>query len=216
MKKKASYYMKKFVIEFVDPITECVSNEFVIETSNVVDLSEIVISGGGDLRPSGVYDLNPENLDQIEALLGIQIERSFGAIQLRSWGFNDDLPYVVHGDKELALMLKGEKPLAVFFERHPSDPGDSFIPEHLFAPYVEAGLFFASEFIIADVRGGENRFVLYAAKGEEWRIPAYILLQKTVIFSGWNAGFTRMEGSLLGYEDWQNDIFIERCFKSVR
>jgi hypothetical protein len=40
-----------------------------------------------------------------------------------------------------------------------------------------------------------------------------ILLLDTAAQTGWNEGFTRMEGSLLGYEAWQNDIFIERIYK---
>jgi hypothetical protein len=40
-------------------------------------------------------------------------------------------------------------------------------------------------------------------------MDAYLLLWKTAEKSGWNAGFERMEGSLLGYEDWQNDAHME-------
>lgn len=110
-------------------------------------------------------------------------------------------------------MLKGEKPFSVFHESLSSNSKFDVIPERFFAPYVEAGLFMTTEFIISNAQGGEMRFVLYAAKGEEWRIQAYVLLRRTVILAGWNAGFTRMEGSLLGYTDWQNDIYIERAYK---
>ena len=54
------------------------------------------------------------------------------------------------------------------------------------------------------------RRVLYALSHEAWRIEAYLLLWATAEKSGWNAGFERMEGSLLGYEDWQDDIHIAR------
>jgi hypothetical protein len=54
------------------------------------------------------------------------------------------------------------------------------------------------------------RRVLYALRGEEWRIDAYILMRKTADKSGWNEGFERLEGSLLGYLDWQNDFHIEQ------
>jgi hypothetical protein len=56
--------------------------------------------------------------------------------------------------------------------------------------------------------------VLYALPREAWRIEAYLLLWKTAEKSGWNAGFERMEGSLLGYEDWQNDYHMERRFRA--
>ncbi|MCC6778157.1 MAG: hypothetical protein IT537_16220 [Hyphomicrobiales bacterium] len=54
-----------------------------------------------------------------------------------------------------------------------------------------------------------TRFVLYALKHEEWRIDAFILLQETAARVGWSEGFERMLGSLLGYEEWQNEAFIE-------
>lgn len=205
--------MKKFVIEFVDPNTRCVFDELIIETSKVEELREIVDPGGQDLRLSAIYYLNKQELDQIEVLLGVRIDRVPGEPQLRPWVFVDELPYKVHTNRELALMLKGEKPLAVFHEMLPSNPDYELIPERFFAPYVADGFFSTSEFISLHPSGGEMRFVLYAAKGEEWRIHAYILLDRTVRLAGWNAGFTRMEGSLLGYEDWQNDIYISRTYK---
>jgi hypothetical protein len=57
------------------------------------------------------------------------------------------------------------------------------------------------------------RRVLYALPGEEWRIDAYLLLWKTAEKSGWNERFARLEGTLLGYEDWQNDYHIEHFFR---
>lgn len=203
----------KFVIEFEDPVTECVSSEFAFETTNVEGLSDIVNPGAGGFRPSRIYGLTESHLDRIEGLLGINIERASGIPALRFWGKIDDLPYKVHTNRELALMLKGQKPLSVFVGSHPPDPQYDCIPEHLFAPYVEAGLFSASEHIVAHPHRGKMRFVMYAAKNEEWRIQAFVLLQKTIAHSGWSKGFTRLEGSLLGYEDWENDIFIETFFK---
>jgi hypothetical protein len=203
---------KRFVIEFVDSGTGCICDEINIETSDVGGLSEIANPGGGGIRPSGVYDLNRSNLNQIEKLLGLSIAGVAEEARLRSWRLTDDLPYKVHTNRELALMLKREKPLSVFSERLPSNPEFELIPERFFAPYVEAGLFHNAECVILDARGSENRFVFYAARGEEWRINAYILLKKTAILSGWSEGFERMEGSLLGYEDWQNDVYIKQVF----
>jgi hypothetical protein len=34
--------------------------------------------------------------------------------------------------------------------------------------------------------------------------------------SGWNEGFERLEGNLLGYEDWQNDYHIEHFFRKSK
>jgi hypothetical protein len=60
------------------------------------------------------------------------------------------------------------------------------------------------------------RRVLYALSDEQWRIDAYLLLWKTADKSGWNEGFERLEGSLLGYEDWENDYHIEHFFRKAK
>ena len=39
------------------------------------------------------------------------------------------------------------------------------------------------------------------------------LLIDSAAKSGWSEGFERIQGSLLGYEDWQNDIFIENIYR---
>jgi hypothetical protein len=61
-----------------------------------------------------------------------------------------------------------------------------------------------------------TRRVLYALPGEQWRIDAYLLLWKTAKEAGWNEGFERMEGSLLGYEDWENDFHIEQHYRKAK
>jgi hypothetical protein len=53
------------------------------------------------------------------------------------------------------------------------------------------------------------RTVYYTRLGEEWRISAWKLIKKAAAKSGWNEHFERMEGMLYGYEDWQNDWWIE-------
>ena len=61
--------------------------------------------------------------------------------------------------------------------------------------------------------GSATRIVLYALPQQAWRIDAYLMLQDAAAKSGWNEGFERMQGSLLGYEDWQNDVFVEQCYR---
>jgi hypothetical protein len=204
--------LKRFVVEFVDCDTGCVCDEFVIEAADVAGLSSIVNPGGEGIHPAGTYDLTRRSLDELGKRYEILFENACGDARLRSWRVTDELPYKVHTNRELWLMLKGEKPLAVFSERLPSNPDFELIPERFFAPHVEKGLFLVFEGAITDARGAQTRFVFYAKKGEEWRIEAYMLLKRTAIFSGWSEGFERMEGSLLGYEDWQNDAYIEIVF----
>ena len=133
----------------------------------------------------------------------------------------DDLPYKIHTGQELALMLEGSKPLSYFSTKFPPASNIEEIPESLFDRYVEKGRFVKREYVMhannsgpaLGSRGLGMRIVMYALPHHEWRINAMLLLMNTAIKSGWNEGFERMQGSLLGYEDWQNDIFIERIYR---
>jgi hypothetical protein len=124
----------------------------------------------------------------------------------------DDLPYKIHTGRELELMLKGKKPLAYFSAQYPPNPNVEEIPERLFDPYVEERRFVKREYFTSAL-GRSTRIVMYALPDQDWRIDSMILLLETAAKSGWSEGFERMQGSLLGYEDWQNDIFIEEIFR---
>ncbi len=110
------------------------------------------------------------------------------------------------------MMLEGVKPFAAFSETHPSDVDFEVIPESLFSKYVEEGLIVKRDYVSNLSSPTKTRFVLYARKSEEWRIDAYILLKSVSEVSGWNQGFERMEGTLLGYEEWQNEAYIKMIY----
>lgn len=121
-------------------------------------------------------------------------------------------PYPIHTNRELELMLEGKKPFAAFVDVHPKNHDAEVIPEKDFAPYVEKGTFVRHEHITFGLPHGTRR-VLYALPNEQWRIHAHLLLWETADKIGWNEGFERMEGRLLGYEEWQNDFHIENRFR---
>jgi hypothetical protein len=54
------------------------------------------------------------------------------------------------------------------------------------------------------------RHVFYAHPSEAWRIDAYIMMLAAAAKAGWSEGFERLEGSSLGYEEWQTDLHLER------
>jgi hypothetical protein len=144
-----------------------------------------------------------------------------GSSALRSWHPNDDLPYKVHTGRELAMMLKQTKPLAVFCDDYPKHRDLGVIPEREFEPHARAGRIVKREHIEppgpdAPVINGErigSRRVLYALSGQEWRIDAYKRLWETAKRTGWSEQLEREEGTLLGYEDWQNDIHMKEWRK---
>lgn len=121
----------------------------------------------------------------------------------------DALPYKVHTNRELALMLAGVKPLAVFDVASTDSDDDEDSPEKYFAPYVASGRFIRREHTYRDGR----LQLLYALPTETWRIDSYIRLLETAQTAGWSEDSERMQGALLGYEDWQNDAYIETIYR---
>lgn len=135
---------------------------------------------------------------------------------------DDALPYELHTNRELEFMLERGKPLAHFSDYYPSDPDEEIFPELAFAPYVQGGKFVKREFVELlwtpppkdhpEIRG--TRHVFYARPGEAWRIDAYITMMAAAAKAGWSEGFERLQGSLLGYQDWQTDLHLERLRSS--
>jgi hypothetical protein len=58
-----------------------------------------------------------------------------------------------------------------------------------------------------------TRVLLYSLRHEEWRIDAFALVQNTAARTGWNESLERIVGSLLGYDEWQNDAYMEYLSK---
>ncbi len=56
-----------------------------------------------------------------------------------------------------------------------------------------------------DVRG--THWIYYTLPGEEWRVDAMVALRWRP--GPWSAEREREQGELLGYEDWQNDVWAQ-------
>lgn len=121
------------------------------------------------------------------------------------------VPYLVHTGFELLLLLDGRKKLARMGDAYPPT---TFRGEEAFDRQVEAGVLHREEVIEPfekPHRGWDGiRTVYYTPKGEEWRISAMKLIWSAFRKAGgWNDTYERLEGMLFGYEDWQNDWWIE-------
>ena len=129
-----------------------------------------------------------------------------------------NLPYELHTDRELEFMLTRGKPLAHFSDAYPADPDEDIFPELAFAPYVASGAFESRDYVSPltepaplghpHIRG--IRHLFYARPHEAWRIDAYIMMLSASAKAGWSEGFERLEGALLGYEEWQTEIWLDR------
>jgi hypothetical protein len=125
-----------------------------------------------------------------------------------------------HTGRELELMLARVKPLAHFSDYYPPEPSEEIIPGEAFAPYVRSGQLDERLFVsleehdasVPHVRGVYH--ALYAVAAEAWRIDAYIAMLGEANEVGWNERFERLQGSLLGYSDHENDLHIARLLTS--
>jgi hypothetical protein len=141
----------------------------------------------------------------VSALVGRQIETCLYRLRRLS-----GTPYLVHTGYELPLLLDGRKKLACMYNEYPPN---RFEGEDRFDHWVAQGILRREEFLDPFERPIKEWFgvrtVYYTPKGEEWRIPAFRLVQDAFRKSGgWNEYFERLEGMLYGYEDWQNDWWI--------
>jgi|SRR5262245_9044185 len=204
----------KLILEATDPATECTVQEAKFEVDTVSELCNMIGIDQRELEHGGEYLLNPEEVSLITKRFNVDFFPGSMCTRLRSRSALDDLPYQVHTGRELKLMLEGTKPLAYFYEEYPASSKSKDIPEDLFDQHVAAGRFVKREHVLIDKASERHskRVVLYALPGQEWRIEAFLLLLDTAAKTGWNPGFERMEGSLLGYEEWQNDIFMEQIY----
>lgn len=202
----------KFIIEAVCSETHCIAADTTIETDSLSRLLDIISPPNGRLHPAARYDLSQEEVEQLEEAFKLELPHGDFFYRLRCWHRLDNLPYKPHTNRELKMMLEGVKPFAAFSETHPSDVDFEVIPESLFLPYVEKGLIVKRDYVSNLSSPTKTRFVLYARKSEEWRIDAYILIKSVSEISGWNQGFERLEGTLLGYEEWQNEAYIKMVY----
>jgi hypothetical protein len=120
----------------------------------------------------------------------------------------DQLPYLVHTNRELGLMLKGVKPLSYFMDVSGQEPDICIRYWRMFDRHVAAGRLIKREAIepIPDLPHLEYRKLLYALPGHEWRLGAMLALLDEP--GAWSDERERRFGELLGYEAWQMDYWL--------
>lgn len=181
-----------------------------------------------DFEPDAAYSLDQDEIIALtqrfalnfpnDRLEGSRIEVALEPVRTGvASSILTEVPYLVHTNFELPLMLDGRKKLARMVGIWPE-------AEEAFDRWVDQGTLH-KEVIMKPVPEGlkayaidrsreADRFVYYALKGEEWRIPAMeLLLEAGTSIGGveWSEHHERLEGMLFGYENWQNDWWIEHA-----
>jgi len=121
--------------------------------------------------------------------------------------FMKSLPYLIHTNLELGLMLRSVKPLAMFVEEYERTPDCLHRYLRMFDRHVQADRFVRREHPV-DAGTYRFRYIFYALPAEEWRIDRMIRLKEAT--GPWTVEHEREEGQLLGYEEWMNDLWLER------
>jgi hypothetical protein len=211
---------RRFVLQALDPEHGSPVLEALFWVANFDELRALLgPCTDDDPELIGSYNLDTSDLVELSRLFGVVFDSGGRETQLCRWHSLRNVPYLVHTGYELPLMLEGRKPFSYFVQEYP--PHQHFREEY-FEPYVSKRVLRREvelEPFAAPIHGKSGqvfegiRTVFYALKGEEWRIPAWKLIRTVAQKSGWNAQFERLEGTLLGYEDWQNDWWIARRWK---
>jgi hypothetical protein len=124
------------------------------------------------------------------------------------------LPYLVHTNRELGLMIEGRKPFAMFSEC--KDCWVEAVERYLRLfdrPILEGRLTRMDHF--APSLPPNARIVHrvgFALPGEEWRMQA--MMDLMTANERWTSAHERRQGELLGYEDWMNDYWLENIFSA--
>ncbi|KAA3450923.1 hypothetical protein C7I87_09330 [Mesorhizobium sp. SARCC-RB16n] len=126
-------------------------------------------------------------------------------------------PYALHTNRELAMMLAGTKPLAVFsHERVDGFEKSDALADQDFAPHIGDGMLseHVRTFQIPLSQGAtlDIDYWFYALKGEEWRVEAYSLLLDLLHRGAWCPQLEWQQGKLLGYTDEENLYHLSQTY----
>lgn len=199
-----------FSLEVYDPEFDASIYEFYLEDISREHLPFLVVSAIDELKEDEWIEIDREYLISYPELNTIL--NAWTNLPLRVVCEISTVPYRVHTGREIDLMRKRLKPLAAFSDI-PEDSNDADFLTKYFDPMIASGELIYSEIIEPEVRP----IRLYALPEEEWRIKAYSLMKSTARRTNWNDSLERIEGSLLGYSDEQNDQHIlERANRGIR
>jgi hypothetical protein len=204
-----------FILEVFDCDLWCPIAQSLFHVADIEALRAILgpdADQDSDLGKS--YYPDDDQLAELVVRFGVKFDRSeFNSadlvIELFRWSPLNEAPYLFHTRYELLLLLDGRKKLARMTHVYPPMTFDG---EHRFDHWVDEGLLHR-EVVIEPFEAPAKEYlgmrtVFYTPKGEEWRVSAHKLIWRGCT-KGWNEHFERLEGMLFGYEDWQNDWWID-------
>jgi hypothetical protein len=198
--------IETFILRFLSPDTGCSYHEMRFEAD------PCLVASIFDVEPwqltTCLHYPDEIELVRLEAELKLAVPNSADEIVLQTLHEIDRLPYLVHTNFELPLMLDGRKPFAVFTD------GTQRIADvrKYFEPHVREGTIIESvrDILIYPVHTIQASFAL---PGEEWRFGAYDELMGGP--RPWTDEMERRLGMILGYTSEQCEWWITNRSKKA-
>ncbi|MFT6463033.1 MAG: hypothetical protein ACJA0Y_002545 [Maricaulis maris] len=125
------------------------------------------------------------------------------------------LSYPTHTNRELTLMLAGEKPFATFHLGPGEVLDDAMFQPQPFEQHVEVGRIVRFESLLGRETSEQGRCIMFALPGEEWRFKAYEMLYLHGCRYGFSVYMEPLFGALYGYTEAQNNEFarLDACLR---
>jgi hypothetical protein len=162
------------------------------------------------LATNASYDLSRKDMRLLARYFGLKPVSAHPKGDFLAFLPFHEYPYKLHSNRELLLMLKGEKPLAYFTHEVELISKKSLLNGQRFQKYVDNGRIIKKVNDLGRPHGTRLKVYYYSLPGEEWRIQAHMMLMEMLHKGLWDKGLERMEGQLLGYTGEQNDIHLAR------
>jgi hypothetical protein len=211
---------RRFILQAIHPDYGCPAFETMFAVEQLDELRSLLGEAAkSDPDLEYHYTLEPAEVRAINRQFDVHFDSGGRVACLCRWTWLRGVPYLVHTGYELPLMLEGRKQFARMCEEYPperhygEDQFDHYVAQGLLHKKVETEKFAKPTRLKNGHVFDGLRTVYYTRQGEEWRIEAWNLIEEASRKSGWNETLERLEGMLFGYEDWQNDWWIESLRK---
>jgi hypothetical protein len=195
-----------FLLKFLSSETGCSAQEMRFEAP--MEAVAAILDVETSELAEHLFYLEKSELDGLSSMLALPFPEPDGEVVLTRPQWIDNVPYLVHTNFELALMLDGRKPFAMF-----SDEESSGVLKKIrayFRPYVDRGVIIERVEPFVDSKFRLVR-ILYALPKEEWRFDAYIELMSE---RRWTDESEYRLGRLLGYTEEQCQWWIAQRRKA--
>lgn len=176
---------RQFILQSIDPVLAMPSAEVRVLISDTIKLRAVLgLAENDDPGLRGRYHLSRSEMIEVGELCEPQTVPDQMLTVLEPWHSIRCVPYLVHTNFELPLMLDGRKPLAIFSGSYPNQWLDNYLAP--FAPFVASGRFVRqSDYELFDDETTKSRSlykgiktIYFALPSERWRIDAHKLLKQ--------------------------------------